>query len=78
MPGSHRNGIGRRFVRNADPESTQLTKIVGSDPPVDDSQFVAAPVAKGALGTQNKNPTKPVRPHRNPIDEVTLTQPNLT
>jgi len=48
VPGSQRNGIGRRFVRNADPESTQLTKIVGSDPPVDDSQFVAAPVAKGS------------------------------
>ncbi|XP_062519960.1 phytanoyl-CoA dioxygenase domain-containing protein 1-like [Corticium candelabrum] len=48
IPGSHKNGISRRFVRNPIGPSPP-TIMTGSDPEFDNHKFVAAPVMKGSL-----------------------------
>ena len=47
IPGSHQSGIDRRFIRNSDPQSSDLTTFTAPNPDYDDSKFIAGPVPKG-------------------------------
>lgn len=49
IPGSHKQGISRRFVRNPDENSTNLTIYTGSNPDYDHTKFIPGPVPKGSL-----------------------------
>lgn len=49
IPGSHRQGIGRRFIRNPDPSSPILTLYTGPKDEYNDADFIPGPVRKGAL-----------------------------
>jgi len=48
IPGSHKRGIDRRFVRNPDPQSPNLTMYTAPNPDYDDSKFIPGPVPKGS------------------------------
>ena len=48
IPGSHREGIKRRFIRNPDPNSSVLTVYQGESVEYDDAKFIAGPVCKGS------------------------------
>jgi len=48
IPGSHQSGIDRRFIRNSDPQSSDLTTFTAPNPDYDDSKFIAGPVPKGS------------------------------
>ena len=50
IPGSHKRGIDRRFVRNPDPQSPNLTMYTAPNPDYDDSKFIPGPVPKGESG----------------------------
>lgn len=47
IPGSHKEGISRRFVRNPDKDSPNLTIYTDPNPEYDESKFVPGPVSKG-------------------------------
>lgn len=47
IPGSHKEGISRRFIRNPDKSSPSLTVYTNPSPSYDDSKFLPGPVPKG-------------------------------
>ena len=47
IPGSHQDGISRRFIRNPDPSSPNLTMYTHPNPEYDTTKFIAGPVPKG-------------------------------
>ena len=47
IPGSHKQGISRRFIRNPDPSSPNLTIYTNPNPDYDDKDFIPGPVSKG-------------------------------
>lgn len=47
IPGSHTEGISRRFIRNSDKNSPNLTIYTEPNPEYDESRFVPGPVPKG-------------------------------
>ena len=49
IPGSHREGITRRFVRNPDPSSPTLTLYTGPKDEYNDADFIPGPVRKGNI-----------------------------
>ena len=55
IPGSHQRGIDRRFIRNPDPESSNLTMYTAPNPDYDHSKFIAGPVPKGETISLNQN-----------------------
>ena len=47
IPGSHKQGVDRRFVRNPDKQSNELTMYTAPNPDYDTTKFIAGPVPKG-------------------------------
>jgi phytanoyl-CoA hydroxylase len=47
IPGSHQDGISRRFIRNPDPSSPNLTTYTHPNPEYDSTKFIPGPVPKG-------------------------------
>lgn len=57
IPGSHKQGISRRFIRNPDTSSPNLTIYTQPNPDYDETKFIPGPVPKGSysknfLGTK--------------------------
>jgi len=48
IPGSHKQGVDRRFVRNPDKQSNELTMYTAPNPDYDTTKFIAGPVPKGS------------------------------
>ena len=47
IPGSHKEGISRRFIRNPDQSSPNLTIYTSPNPDYDETKFIPGPVPKG-------------------------------
>ncbi|KAI9564545.1 hypothetical protein GHT06_008284 [Daphnia sinensis] len=49
IPGSHKEGISRRFIRNPDTSSPNLTIYTDPNPEYDETKFIPGPVPKGSM-----------------------------
>ncbi|XP_057370870.1 phytanoyl-CoA dioxygenase domain-containing protein 1-like [Daphnia carinata] len=49
IPGSHKEGISRRFIRNPDESSPNLTIYTDPNPDYDETKFIPGPVPKGSM-----------------------------
>lgn len=47
IPGSHRDGVSRLFIRNPDKSSPNLTIYTKPNPEYDEDKFIPGPVPKG-------------------------------
>lgn len=47
IPASHKSGISRRFIRNPDQSSPNLTIYTAPNPEYDPADFISGPVPKG-------------------------------
>jgi ectoine hydroxylase-related dioxygenase (phytanoyl-CoA dioxygenase family) len=55
IPGSHKVGISRRFIRNPDQSSPNLTIYTNPNPDYDETKFIPGPVPKGNANGMLKN-----------------------
>ena len=55
IPGSHRDGVSRLFIRNPDKSSPNLTIYTKPNPEYDEDKFIPGPVPKGKYENKFKS-----------------------